>query len=366
MSENQKDTNIVSADDLSFLKNIGMGVPTPTSNETTEVVIEETITEVEEPNIVEAPPVTTTNNNLKDSINLLISSDTWEDTPLKYEDNEYENISDLISKVEVNDTLFESLTQLQKELKENQIKTDYLSLKDKDETKVKLAKAILEGIDYKDLLEHQENFIDPISNLDLSDESVLEEFVIQGLGFYDGIPQKYINAEINELKNNYKLVEKAEEYKKLIKKNYEDEIQTRTEDVINERARLETERKENIKTLRKDLKDNNFSQTFIDKATQLRYDINDNGEEHYISLIKNKIKEDKDFQQNLMHMLLDEKDFVSKIKAPIKQETTKKVLELINVVPKNNGKSPNNTSSNPLNLSEADANFLDIINNSKK
>ena len=70
MSENQKDTNIVSADDLSFLKNIGMGVPTPTSNETTEVVIEETITEVEEPNIVEAPPVTTTNNNLKDSINL--------------------------------------------------------------------------------------------------------------------------------------------------------------------------------------------------------------------------------------------------------------------------------------------------------
>lgn len=357
----EKDTNIVTADDLSFLTSIGAS-----TNE------EEVKSELEEDEVIQPkaeeiiePQVQYSNDIIKDSIGLLIENNSWEDVSLKYEGEEYENISDLLNKVTVNENLFESLVKLQKDLKDTKLKTDYISLKDRDEVKVKLAKAILEGVEYEDLIRDQTELIDPVSNLDFSDEKVLEEFVRYGLHGLEGIPQKYLNAEIQELKNSYKLQEKAEEYRNLIKSNYEKEIETRTENLISERSRVETEKKENIKNLRKDLKDSNFSQTYIDKAVQLRYDIDESGEEHYITLIKNKMREDKNFQNDIIHQLLDKEDYISKLKAPIKQESTKKVLELINIVPKQKGSSPSK-DSNSINLNEADVNFMNMITKEQK
>lgn len=354
----EKDTNIVSAEDLSFFNQLGIN---PQETPVEKSVEDETPIEEGNPPITEeVVEVKIQNDIIKDSINLLIENNSWEDVSLKYEDEEYENISDLLDKVDVNESLFESLVKLQKELKDTKLKNEYISLKDRDEVKVKLAKAILEGADYEDLIKDKQELIDPVSNLDLNDEKVLEEFVRYGLHGLEGIPEKYLNAEIEELKNSFKLQEKAEEYRNLIKSNYEKVIEERTTSIIEQRKQLETEKKENIKNLRKELKDNNFSQTYIDKAVQLRYDIDESGEEHYLTLIKDKMKNDKDFQNDIIHQLLDKEDYLAKLKAPIKQESTKKVLELINLVPKQKGGSPSKNSSS-INMTEADVNFMELI-----
>ena len=120
----EKDTNIVTADDLSFLTSIGAS-----TNE------EEVKSELEEDEVIQPkaeeiiePQVQYSNDIIKDSIGLLIENNSWEDVSLKYEGEEYENISDLLNKVTVNENLFESLVKLQKDLKDTKLKTDYISL----------------------------------------------------------------------------------------------------------------------------------------------------------------------------------------------------------------------------------------------
>lgn len=374
MNNNQEDTNIVSGDDLSFLQSIGIAPPSTQTIEE-EVVESENVktdetTQEETQTVSKTPDVNlentfreelTPNTDYKKSIDVLLKNNVWEDTSIKYGDEEYESISELLNKIEVDEVLYESLVDLQNNLKETEIKNNYIPIAGIDDSKVKLAKAIVEGVDYKDLLEYKEDVLDPISNLNLNNEQTLIEFVKNGLKEIEGIPDRYIDLEINDLKSKFSLLAKAEEYKDYLKNQFDEELNTRTERLLIEKQEQEELRKSNIKTLRKELKESNFSPTFVEKAVQLRHSIGEDGNEHYISLLKEKIKSDKTFEKNIIHMLLDENDFYSKIKAPVKQETTKKVLELVKIVPSKTGKSI--TSKSNTSINEAEANFLNIIQN---
>lgn len=358
----KEDTNIIAATDLDFLKNIGQydNVETTDTNEedagehsnkdeSSEEIVDDVIKEIERPVV----------NNVKNSIEYLLRNQTWSDVSLKFNDEEYESITDLLSKVEATDELFESLNEVQKKLQEDEIQSKYLKIEDTNPHNVKLAEAILKGAEYEDLLRYQGDVIDPLYNLDLNDDATAEEFVRHCLAEMSNLPQKYIDVEIKDLKQSLKLNEKAEEYKNIIKQDYEAELQRRTQEAIQAQQEEENRVKESIKNFRKTLKEDSFSPTFIDKATQLRYNVDNDGEEHYLKLIKDKVK-DKDFEKKLIHLLLDEEDFYKKVKAPVKQEATKKVFEIINVIPNKSGASP--TRGNSVNLTEADANFMDLIN----
>ena len=68
---------------------------------------------------------------------------------------------------------------------------------------------------------------------------------------------------------------------------------------------------------------------------------------------------DSEFASKFVHFLLDEQDFLNREKSKVKAETTKKMMELVHIIPKEKGSK---TTTNPQNLSTADEEFLNEIN----
>lgn len=303
---------------------------------------------------------------VRDTIRSLVENDIWEDVALKIGDKEYENIEELLKSEKPSQELFDSLSQAQKQLRDTKLKENYISIKDKDSTKVKLINAILSDTDYQDLLQYNKDVVQPVQRLDFSnqaDPKVREYtigFVKQCLVDIEGIPTKYLDSEIKDLEADFRLIEKAESFQEQVIQNYQNEIDRRTEEVETLKKKKQEETKLKITDLRKVYKEEGFNDTFISKAIDLGFKEDENGNNHYINLIKERFNESPIFQSKLLHFLLDEKDFISKIKAPSKKETERTTLEIIQILPKESKGSK--ASKKPSNsISEADEEFLDAI-----
>lgn len=321
--------------------------------------------ETEVSNNADTPPVETETEDvvapkrfsIKDSINKLIETETWVDMPLRYDGKEYDSIDDLLAKEKINNELFEALSSAQKSYKQEQINTEYLSIKDQDETKVKLAKAIMTGADYTDLLGYNKDVLEPIVAIDFANiennEAVSEAFVRQCLVELDNIPAKYIDIEIDGLKKDFKLIEKAEEYQNILVANFNKEVEDRHQAELDRVANEIAETKENIKELRAVLKGDNLTEPFIQKIVKLRYTKDNDGEYHYEKLIKDKIK-DKSFEARLMHFLLDDEDLIKKEKSKVKIEAAVKYMEIVN----NSNKEVKSGNASQGNLQTDEEDFL--------
>ena len=299
---------------------------------------------------------------IKDTINSLIENDIWSDIAVKIGDKQYDSIESLLQSEKPTKELFDSLSQVQKNLREEKINEEYVSIKGKDSTKVKLIKAILSNIEYEDLLEYNTKIVEPVQNFDFATQDIrkTELFVRQCLKDIDNIPDKYIDAEVQELIKDFKLIEKAEEFQEKVIQKYEEELDLRQKAQEAIVAQEEQERATSIKEFKKTLKDKDFSDSFIHKAVQLRYSKEEDGTTHYSKLLEEKLK-DKEFASQFIHFLLDKDDFLKKEKSPVVEETTKRMMELIQVIPKERGGKATTTSA-PQSLSTADEEFLNELN----
>ena len=108
---------------------------------------------------------------VRDTIRSLVENEIWEDVSLKIGDKEYENIEDLLKSEKPTQELFDSLSQAQKQLRDKKLNEEYISIKDKDSTKVKLINAILSDTDYEDLLQYNKEVVQPVTKLDFSNQS---------------------------------------------------------------------------------------------------------------------------------------------------------------------------------------------------
>ena len=300
---------------------------------------------------------------VRDTIRSLVENEIWEDVSLKIGDKEYENIEDLLKSEKPTQELFDSLSQAQKQLRDKKLNEEYISIKDKDSTKVKLINAILSDTDYEDLLQYNKEVVQPVTKLDFSNQSDEKVraytlgFVRQCLIDIEGIPEKYIDAEIAELESDFRLVEKAEEFQEKVIKNYQDEIDRRTFEKAEIKKQKEELKKVKMKDLKQEFKSQGFNDTFINKALQLGFTEDSDGESHYLKLVKEKLENPK-FKAKLLHFLLDENDFINKVKTPVKKEEVKKTLEIIQILPKEKGgKTTQRNHSNS--ISEADEEFLE-------
>lgn len=299
---------------------------------------------------------------VRDTIEALIENNQWVDVAIKYGDKEYPSINELLAGEKPSKELFASLSKLQSDIREKSLQEEYVSIKGKDETKVKLINAILTGVEYEDLLDYNTKVVEPVQKLDFvnQDLKITENFVRQCLIDIEGIPEKYVKAELEELKKDFKLIEKAEELQELVIKNYNDEIELRTKTQATLQAKEEEELNTQIKSFRKNLKTQEFSDTFIKQAVNLRYNKEPDGKPHYVRFIEDKMKEDENFASNLMHFALDMEDFIKKQTSKIKTETQTKFMELAHVIPKDSGSKQSKERS--VSLSEADENFLSELN----
>lgn len=297
---------------------------------------------------------------VRDTVETLIENSQWVDVAVKYDGKEYESISALLEKETPSKELFESLAQLQSDIRNKKIGEDYVSIKDKDETKVKLINAILEGVDYEDLLQYNKAVVEPVKKLDFANQDIqiTKNFVRQCLLDLEGIPEKYINIELEELEKNFKLIDKATELQEQVIKNYNDEIELRTKTEASLKARKEEERNEQIKSFKKTLKTKEFSDNFIKQIVDLRFKIDTDGKTHHEKFLNDKLK-DEEFASKYYHFLLDTDDFLNKEKSKVKAETQTKFMELTKIIPKDQGSKQ--SKERAVSLSEADENFLSEI-----
>ncbi|MDR1019018.1 MAG: hypothetical protein LBM02_10010 [Lachnospiraceae bacterium] len=347
-SENKKD-DTVKLDEEQFIDNLKGNidsenkpsedsVPKVTEEEVSESN-EEEISKPSEEDIKIEEEKSLKRFGVKDTINSLIENDIWSDIAIKFGDKEYGSIEELLASERPTRELFDSLSQVQKNLREERLKEEYVSIKDKDETKVKLINAILSDVDYEDLLQYNRQVVEPVKRLDFTNQNieVTENFVRQCLKDIINIQDDdYINFKIEELKKDFKLIEKAEEFQEIVIKNFNDELEIRTKSQEAVRAKEEEERSNNIKEFKKLLKGKEFSDSFIQKAAQLRYAKEQDGKFHYEKLLEDKLK-DGNFASKFIHFLLDEEDFLNKEKSKVKAETAKKMMELVHIIPKDKG-----------------------------
>lgn len=284
---------------------------------------------------------------VKDTINSLIENEVWVDMPIKYNDKEYENISDLLNKEKPSKELFDLLSLAQKNYKEELLNKEYVKIGDKESTKGKLVNAILHDIDYTDLLEYNKDIIEPLQRIDFTSikdgDKIAEAFVKQCLVEIDNYHPDSIDAVVDRLKKEYRLIDKAEDYQRITIDNFNREIERRqlekTNSIKEERRLLE----EQVKQLKDELKARKFDEKFSKEMLKLRFSKDESGKFHYEKLIKDKIK-DKSFEAKLLHFLLDEEDFVKKATSKVKVETSRNFLELMNVKPKESGSKQSNNS----------------------
>lgn len=290
--------------------------------------------------VTPAEPVKTNKRyGVKDALNSLVENGEWEDVSINYGDKTYESISELLENEKPTRELLDSLTAMQAELRKEKFENEYVSVENLDSTRLNLINLIRSGADYTEMLEYHKQEVEPALAIDVNNSSPeeIERFVADCLDRIDGFPAKYIPAEIEELKKNFTLLAKAEEFKKMIVDNYNEQAQLRIQEEQQHQAQLLEDYNNNVRSFGESLKADNYSDAFIEKATALRYSRDMDGEYHYQKLIKDKLDEDPAFQTKLMHFLLDEEDFIKKATSKAKLENTKRIMTLNHTLPTRTG-----------------------------
>jgi hypothetical protein len=290
--------------------------------------------------VTPAEPVKTNKRyGVKDALNSLVENGEWEDVSINYGDKTYESISELLENEKPTRELLDSLTAMQAELRKEKFENGYVSVENLDSTRLNLINLIRSGADYAEMLEYHKQEVEPALAIDVNNSSPeeIERFVADCLDRIDGFPAKYIPAEIEELKKNFTLLAKAEEFKKMIVDNYNEQAQLRMQEEQQHQAQLLEDYNNNVRSFGEALKEDNYSDAFIEKATALRYSRDMDGEYHYQKLIRDKFDEDPTFQTKLMHFLLDEEDFIKKATSKAKLENTKRIMTLNHTLPTKTG-----------------------------
>ena len=283
--------------------------------------------------------------------------------PIKFGEKEYENIEDLVEKEKPSKELFELLSQAQKKFRDNQIDESYIKVGDKTSTKAKLINAILNDVDYTDLLEYNKEVVEPLQRVDFASikngDKIAEAFVRQCLVDIDNYHPDSIDAVIHAMNKNLQIIEKAEEYQKITIDNFNNEIERRKIEKDQSIQRYKDEEKVSMKASRDELKNQNINDSLSSKILKLRFTKDpETNRYHYQDLIEDKIK-DKAYEAKLMYFLLDEVDFIEKEKSKVKIETSKNFMELVQSAPKSQGAKASKNGAG--NLQTEDEDFFRAI-----
>lgn len=265
----------------------------------------------------------------KDTIETLLESGVWQDVAISYDGVEYDSIRDLVEKEKITKDLLLDLNDVQKQLRDEEISGKYLPISDIDESRRGLIDAIVRGVDYGDLLELDREVVQPTVNFDVDSANIDEvmHFVKQGLLNLDNFPEKYVDAEIESLKNDFRLHSKAKEYKQRILEEYQSEINQRIAQHEEMQRQFIERQEQDIISFSNDLINDGYNENFARMASELRYNIDEQGVPHFIRLLEDRI-ENPSFAKKLMHLLIDEDDFVNKLTTKTKSETSRRMIAI--------------------------------------
>ena len=284
---------------------------------------------------------------LTKTIKSLLDKGTWTDYSLNIDGEDYDSIDDLISKVEITEDLFEALAEKQLEVEKNELKSKSISIEGVDETRVKIIEAIKNGLNYEPLLEINDNHIQPLKDMDLSDEGQAETVCYQKLKMQYGDDIDVIQFKLSQLKNQGLLESTAEEIRQEFIQGFEKMIADKSLEMKQAKEEANRVIKEEKKQLRATLKENEYNDVFSKKIVDFIYEKDNDGVEDWYSIVKSKL-DDKTFATKFAHFVLDEEDFINKKFSTFKRESNLSTLEKLNITvnskkSKDGGQAPDKT-----------------------
>lgn len=324
-----------------------------------EVEEQQVQTEVQQPTSTENPeqpeqPVVA-NNHFKGIIEDLINSEEWEDYQVEHGDKVYDSILDLIKEVEVTPELFKGLLATQTQGQIKKLEERAVILKDDiDPTRAEIVKAIASGLSqYEPFIQTYDNIIEPLKNLDLSDQQTAEALIAKYYKEVNKWEDDYIRYKIDQHKRELELEETAENIRKDYIQSFQSILEEERQKEQQALQEAERQQKEAQKNFKQYLKENEYSDPFIAKALPLVF-AEDGGEPHWVKEIRNRMQDNPQFKAELAHWLLDKEDYINKKIAPIKREEKLKTINTVNLLGAAKKKTPTKTT-------EEDDGVLDIF-----
>jgi len=291
--------------------------------------VEDTNTQVEETEENEEEEDFST-ENLSDLAKLslsLLKSGEWADFTIEYEGKNYDSLDDFIKKVDVDAEIFQTLLQQQTTHKISEVESNSVRIDNLDETRANIVKAIALGVDAQSLLNINDELIEPMMRLDLSNPNDAIQVVALELQ-NQGYDNEYIEFKVNKLMKEGDLTYEAERLREKYITEFNSAMAEKQEEVKRlEQEKIEAE-KQAKREFRKELKAKEYTDTFVKKASDLLYSKTD-GVDNWVLQAQVMMQENPDFKADLVHFLLNPEDFLNKKTANIRRE--EKIKTMINL-----------------------------------
>ena len=284
--------------------------PTPTPKET----------------VVETPK----NNFYSDLVKEYLEEGEWKDLELVLKEGEEPvALSDL---KDITPEVFRQVRAAQKQMKEEEINSDYISVKGLDETKKKMIELAKAGGDVRELVQVETDFVHPLKDLNLDDEKVQEAIVRQKLATQ--MPAKYIEAEIKDLKDNLLLDVEAKKVVDEVNTNFDKLVETKKSEQLAQIQSIKDEQKEFRKKMTETFRSLELKDTLVKDLTDKTSKFDENGIAE-VDKMYFQAKENPEFFAKVAFLLSDEKAFNEFQGVKIKNNVTKEAIKtILKITPK--------------------------------
>lgn len=273
------------------------------------------------------------NTTLSNQVKFLIDKGYWEDYDVEVQDPETGETKLVpITELDITDEVFEQLEQAQKDKKEEDFKSKYVSVEGLDETTKKMIELKKSGGDITPLLQAEAEFVSPISKLNLEDEGHQEYLVRQRLSLNPDLDQVDIDNKIKRLKENLTLDIEAKKIADDVTEKFNTWVEEKNKEHLARVEALKEEQKQFTKTIRDtykgfDIKNENLLKGLVEKATKT--------DEHGLTEVDKAYfdaKKNPELFAKVNFLLTNEDAFNEfmgiKIKNKVSIETAKNILKL--------------------------------------
>jgi len=295
---------------------------------------EETTTTEEKPETVttKAEESNTTVDELyTNKLQEYIEEGFFVDGEIEIEDENGEPQVILLSEMKgVTPEMFEAIKAEQKRVRDEDIKSKYISTEGLDENTKKLIELKKAGGDITPLLQVEAQYVNPVQNLDLDNEQHQEYLVRESLKAQNLKP-KVIDAQIEAMKEDMTLDMEAKKLYDDVNKKYGEFIDQKKKEVEEQLEGEKTRQKEFKKSMSETIKglklEENLQKTILENTAKFDENGLTNTDSLYFQAKKN-----PELYAKLALFLTDEKkfnDFMGvKIKNEVKLDTVKSIFKL--------------------------------------
>lgn len=347
----------ITIEDLLNLEGVDFELPNEQGegNETPEKQEEENKDIVPEENKVNVEPteekVESTSKNLENKTpefyhNLskkFLEQGKWKDCIVEI-DGEEKKLSELES---IDEKTFFDIYSAQEEDIEEDIKNNYISVKEIDDNKKRLINIIKNGGDLKEIFQNENNLKRPFENVDVTDETTLKAIVFQQYR-KQGLSESEARELTEKSAKELTLDTKAESIIKAYQEHYDKMVEQYEKETIEARKAEE----ESIKTYRKSLttalKEDGLADTLVKRMVDAATKKDEHGE-FIIDSIYQKIMEDPEKSKELIFFMLEPENFLKAKGASIKTGEQLNMIKKVKILRDTTSKTTTQKEEEPKN-----------------